>query len=231
MRVFAIADLHLPGGDAKPMDVFGPHWERHFEKISADWRARVSEEDYILLPGDISWALRLEDALPDLRAIGALPGRKILLRGNHDFWWSAIGRVRRSLPEGMFAVQNDCVDIGDYVVCGTRGWTLPSEATDADDERIYARELLRLEMTLRAAARIAGGREILCMTHFPPLTDACRDTGFTRLLEEYGVSHVFYGHLHGASLRQAFRGEKGGVVYHQVSCDGLGFRLLCLDEN
>lgn len=225
MQVYAIGDLHLPGGDLKPMDVFGPHWERHFEKIAADWRANVQADDLVLIPGDISWAIRLEDAMEDLCAIGNLPGKKVLLRGNHDYWWSAIGRVRRSLPAGMHAVQNDCVDVGEYVVCGTRGWTLPLDAADSEDVRIYERELLRMEMTLKAAVRIADSRPILCMTHFPPLTDACRETGFTRLLEQYGAAHVFYGHLHGPSLKQAFRGEHNGVHYHQVSCDGLNFCL------
>lgn len=136
MRVFAIGDLHLPGGEDKPMNVFGDRWDEHFEKISADWKARVGEEDVVLIPGDISWAMQLEHAADDLQAIGSLPGIKILLRGNHDYWWSTITRVRELLPPKMYALQNDAIRIGDYVFCGSRGWT--GEET-TDDKKIYAR--------------------------------------------------------------------------------------------
>ena len=110
MAIFAISDLHLPARQ-KPMDIFGDHWANHFDRISQDWRERVSESDVVLLPGDLTWAMHLEEALEDIRRVGELPGRKLLLRGNHDYWWSAIGRVRRALPEGMFAIQNDCIQL------------------------------------------------------------------------------------------------------------------------
>lgn len=231
MAVFAISDLHLPGGDTKPMDVFGEHWKDHFEKISADWNDRVTARDIVLLPGDLSWAMSLEDAKGDLQAVGALPGRKIILRGNHDFWWSGIGRVRDALPEGMYAIQNDCIALDDYVFCGTRGWTLPGEQTTQDDQRIYRRELLRMDMALSQAQRRAEGRPIIAMMHYPPLTDACRDTEWVALLKRYGVRDLVYGHLHGAALRSAFRGLYEAIRFHQVSCDGLGFKLYRLPEN
>jgi len=230
LAIYAIADLHLPGGDIKPMDVFGAHWAGHFEKISEDWRSRVKEEDIVLLPGDISWAMSLSDAKGDLEAIGALPGRKILLRGNHDYWWSGIGRVRDVLPQNMFAIQNDCILMDDTIFCGTRGWLLPGEQTSAEDLKIYQRELLRLNMTLTQARRKSQEAPIVCMMHFPPLTDACRNTGFVDLLEQHGVSDVVYGHLHGAGLKTAFRGEHRGMRFHLCSCDGLNFRLLQLEE-
>ena len=229
MAFFAISDLHLPGGDVKPMDVFGEHWKNHFEKIAADWRDSVAEGDVVLLPGDFSWAMALKDAVPDLEAVGALPGKKVLLRGNHDYWWSAIGRVRDVLPEGMYAVQNDCVALNGRVICGTRGWNLPTEQSTPDDVKVYKRELLRLDMTLKDARRKAGDAPLLCMMHYPPLTDTQRDTEFTALLEQYGVGDLVYGHLHGASLKGAFRGEHNGIMYHQVSCDGLGFRMYRID--
>ena len=230
MAFYAISDLHLPGGDVKPMDVFGEHWTNHFEKISADWRDQVTAEDVVLLPGDFSWAMALKDAVPDLMAVGALPGKKVLLRGNHDYWWSAIGRVRDALPEGMYAVQNDCVELCGRVICGTRGWNLPGEQSTADDIKVYKRELLRLEMTLKEARRRAGDALLLCMMHYPPLTDTQRDTEFTALLEQYGAGDLVYGHLHGIALKGAFRGEHNGIRYHQVSCDGLGFRMYRLPE-
>ena len=207
------------------MDVFGPQWSGHFERIRADWLERVSPEDVVLLPGDLSWAMTLQNALDDIRAVGALPGCKVILRGNHDYWWGAIGRVRDALPEGMYALQNDSVSLQGCLIAGSRLWTLPGEGCSADDEKIYRREVMRLEMSLRDARRKDGSSPIVCMTHYPPLTDDKRDTECARLFEQYGVSDVVYGHLHGVSLKGAFRGEWRGVKYHQVSCDGLDFKL------
>ncbi|MGN0773934.1 MAG: metallophosphoesterase [Candidatus Ventricola sp.] len=229
MRIFAIGDLHLPGGDKKPMDVFGPHWENHFERISTDWRARVSDQDVVLIPGDISWAMQLDKALEDLRRIGTLPGRKLILRGNHDYWWSSLTQLRSNLPEGMHAVQNDAYDAGDVVFCGTRGWTLPQAggAAISQDEKIYRREVMRLEMSLQAAKRMANGRPVFAMMHYPPLLPeyARSGTDFARLLTQYGVSRCVYGHLHGASVQRGFNGLYDGVQYDLVSCDALRFAL------
>nr|AIF26031.1 putative metallophosphoesterase [uncultured bacterium Ad_125_D08] len=222
MAVYAIADLHLPA-QQKPMDVFGEHWKDHFQRITRDWLERVAPGDVVLLPGDLSWAMRLEDALDDLAAIGALPGTKIMLRGNHDYWWSSIGRVRRALPEGMFALQNDSLLLDGRLYAGSRGWTLPGPGFDEDDRRIYIRERLRLEMSLKHARRLDASAPITAMMHYPPLTD--EEPGFSDLLEAYGVEDCVYGHLHGPAIYGAVRGERRGVRYHQVSCDGLGFRL------
>lgn len=227
MRLFAIGDLHLPGGQEKPMDVFGDHWEGHFGRIAQDWRARVTADDVVLIPGDTSWAMQLSDAVPDLAAIGELPGRKILIKGNHDYWWGGIGQVRRALPEGMMAIQHDAADLGDVVVTGTRGWTFPTEEAPlpAEDERIFSRELIRLELALDAAQKAAQGRPILLMLHYPPLYQTERDTAFTRLISKYPVHTVVYGHLHGAGIKAGFTGEWNGVRYMLTSCDALGFTL------
>ena len=195
MRLFAIGDLHMPGGDDKPMDVFGPQWDRHFLRISEAWRATVGEEDTVLVPGDISWAMQLENALPDLREIAALPGRKILCKGNHEYWWSSITRVRAALPEGMTALQFDAVDAGPCVICGTRGWTYPTEKNPLppEDMKIFRRDQ--------------------------------PDTPFTRILEAHRqVRTVVYGHLHGDAFAGGFSGESRGIRYYPVSCDGIGFR-------
>jgi len=146
MRLFAIGDLHLPGGDDKPMDVFGGQWEDHFLRISQDWRGRVGETDVVLIPGDISWAMQLRDAVADLTAIGALPGRKVLVKGNHDYWWNGVTQVRSALPEGMSVLQHSAIDLEEAVVCGTRGWTIPTKDAPLPPEewKIYQRELLRL---------------------------------------------------------------------------------------
>ncbi len=229
MAVFAIGDLHLPGGDDKPMNVFGPHWEGHFDRIRADWSARVGEKDLVLIPGDISWAMQVEQAMPDLLAIAALPGRKVLLRGNHDYWWCGIGRLRDMLPEGMYAVQNDALLLDDVAVCGTRGWTLPSPGGSPEDEKIYSRELIRMEMSLERAAQMKRKR-LIVMCHYPPLGEGGAETPLSRLLERYRPDDVVYGHLHGASLRGAVTGLIHGIRYHCVSCDGLDFRVYALPE-
>ena len=223
MEIYAIGDLHLPGGDDKPMNVFGAHWEGHFSRIALDWRQRVREDDLVLIPGDISWAMQLQSAMPDLNAIGELPGRKVLLRGNHDYWWCGITRLRELLPQGMYAVQNDALLMDGVAVCGTRGWTLPT-AADSDDARIYARELMRMEMSLERAARLHARRTVV-MTHYPPLGEGGAPTPVSELIARYPVSDVVYGHLHGASLRGAVNGVYDGIRYHCVSYDGLQFRL------
>lgn len=237
MRIFAIGDLHLPGGDKKPMDIFGPHWENHFERISESWREKVSPEDIVLIPGDISWAMQLEAALEDLRRIAQLPGRVLILRGNHDYWWSSLTQLRCSLPQNMHAVQNDAYDAGDVVFCGTRGWILPQGAVvqeenprgpaASQDEKLYRREAMRLEMSLKTAKRIAGDRPIVAMMHYPPLLPeyARGGTAFTRLLTQYGVSRCVYGHLHGPSVQRGYNGLYEGVQYDLVSCDALHFEV------
>lgn len=227
MRVFAIGDLHLPGGDMKPMDVFGSHWENHFERISESWRALVREDDVVLIPGDISWAMQLADALHDLERIAQLPGRILILRGNHDYWWSSLTQLRCSLPQGMHAVQNDAYDAGDMVFCGTRGWTIPGQGAAAQDEKIFRREVLRLEMSLKAARQAADGRPIVAMMHYPPLLPEHKASGtaFTKLLSAYGVRRCVYGHLHGQSIQRGINGVYDGVRYDLVSCDALGFAV------
>lgn len=225
MAIYAIADLHLPGGGIKPMDIFGAHWAEHFERICEDWRNRVSPEDVVLLPGDISWAMNLSDARQDLEDVGALPGKKVILKGNHDYWWSSVSRVRDALPADMYAIQNDCLRMDDVLICGTRGWLLPGEQTTQNDLRVYQRELIRLNMTLSQARRQSENLPIICMMHYPPLTESNRDTGFVELLERYRVEYVVYGHLHGAGIRSAFCGEYRGMRFQLVSCDGIDFKL------
>ena len=227
MGLYAIGDLHLPGGQEKPMDIFGDHWEDHFTRISQDWRARVKDEDTVLIPGDISWAMQLAAARADLEAIGALPGRKVILRGNHDYWWSGITQVREALPPGMFALQNDALALEECVICGSRGWVFPTPEAplSAEDDKIYRRELLRLEMSLNAGQKLRGNQPLVLMLHYPPLSLQVMDTGFTELAQRYGVSLGVYGHLHGPGLRGGFQGEHQGVRYRLTSCDALGFRL------
>lgn len=225
MRLFAIGDLHLSGGDDKPMDVFGPQWDRHFFRISENWRKKIGPEDLTLIPGDISWAMHLEEARGDLEAIAALPGRIILCKGNHDYWWNSISRVRSILPPGMQALQFSAADVGPFVVCGTRGWLFPTEEQPLDEtnRKIFDRETQRLRMALEQARDLAGGRPIVTMMHYPPLLAGEKETGFTKLLEEFGVRTVVYGHLHGQGIQSGFTGDWHGIQYHLVSCDSIGF--------
>lgn len=205
------------------MDVFGEHWQNHFDKVRRDWLGKVAPDDAVLLPGDISWAMTLAAAMPDLFAINALPGKKILLRGNHDYWWHSLSQLRAALPQSMFAIQNDAVLLENAVVAGTRGWT--HDSADPQDEKVFQREVLRLELSLKHARNLSPNRRLIVMMHYPPIAEQSHDTPFTRLISAYDASDVVYGHLHGTSLRTAFHGSLGGVRYHQVSCDRLNFEL------
>lgn len=207
------------------MDVFGDQWTGHASRIEEDWISRVRGRDIVLLPGDLSWAMRFEDAIPHIEYIGRLPGRKIIIKGNHDFWWSSLSRLRDHLPQGMYAIQNDCLFLDGILFSGSRGWSLPAEQTEASDKKIFARELIRLEMSLSSARKLSSDAPLICMTHFPPLTPQLLDTDVTALLEKYNVNFLIYGHLHGASLKNAFNGTHNGVSYRCASCDGLDFKL------
>ena len=221
MQIYAIADLHLSLTAEKPMDVFGEAWRGHTEKLERNWRETVSSEDLVLIPGDISWAMQLQAALPDLSFIGDLPGKKILLKGNHDYWWSAIGRVRATLPAGMRALQNDSIVEAGIGICGSRGWLCPGSSNfSQDDEKIYLRELDRLTLSLQSLPQVETK---IAMLHFPPFSDKDRASGFTERLEAAGVKIAVYGHLHGEANRYAFEGEKNGVYYHCVAADKLDF--------
>ena len=226
MRLFAIGDLHLSGADEKkPMDVFGPQWDRHFLRIRENWRSVVREEDAVLIPGDISWAMQLKDAIPDLQAIAALPGRKILIKGNHDYWWNSLAQVRAAAPESLTMLQFDAVDLGPWVVCGTRGWMIPTAASPLgpEDEKIYRRETGRLNLALDRAEALAKGKPVVVMLHYPPLLQGERCSAFTQILEKRGVHTAVYGHLHGEGTEAGFHGSWNGVNYHLVSCDSIHF--------
>ena len=226
MRVFAIGDLHLPGGQSKPMEVFGAHWENHFDKIRRDWCERVGEEDVVLVPGDICWAMQMQQALPDLEEVCALPGKKIFLRGNHDYWWSSVSRLRAVLPEGCYALQNDALVLSGVCFAGTRGWTVlaPGQG-NPQDQKIFRREVMRLELSLKEARRIAPELPLVVLMHFPPFSEKREPSPFTDLIAQYGVNAVVYGHLHAEGLHAGYDGEWDGVAYHLVSCDYLDFTL------
>ncbi|GMA60713.1 metallophosphoesterase [Alicyclobacillus fastidiosus] len=166
MALYAIGDLHLANTVDKPMDVFGEAWKDHADKIREHWTSIVSPQDTVLIPGDISWAMTLDEVVPDIQWIHSLPGAKVMIRGNHDYWWTGIGKVRSLLPQQMYAIQNDSLSVGDVTVAGTRGWVLPSHPSFQDeDEHILQREVHRLKLSLDHAAK--SGQPIICMLHYP----------------------------------------------------------------
>lgn len=225
MRVYAIADLHLATVTPKPMTVFGSQWAGHPQAIFDHWRDTVRQDDLVLLPGDLSWAMRLPDALPDLNLIAALPGTKVLLRGNHDYWWPTPSRLRAALPPGMLAVQNDAVRVGTVVVCGSRGWLTPGyDPLNTDDERLLNREGERLALSVRAAQALRQpGDHLLLMLHYPPATAPYAPNPLTRVIEAARPELVVYGHLHGVPVEKSMR-HVAGIPAHLVAADVLRFR-------
>ena len=222
MSLYAIGDLHLSLGGSKPMDIFGGRWENYVEKIKEGF-STLKEDDVTVLCGDLSWAMGIEAAREDFRFIGALPGKKIILKGNHDYWWTTAARAYRFFAgngiEGLSILHNNCLVYADIALCGTRGWFYEEENGDGHDKKIMARELGRLEASLKAA----GEREKFVFLHYPPKYRAYECQGILELFERYGVRRCYYGHLHGAACAGAFEGTHRGVSYRLVSADHVYF--------
>ena len=205
------------------MGIFGPHWAGHPELFFERWREVVTDEDLVLVPGDISWAMRLDEALEDLRDIAALPGEKVLLRGNHDYWWPSISKLRSTLPEGMYALQNDALKFGPVVVAGTRGWVTPGSSDfDEQNDKIYRRELERLKLSLKLAEGL-GGEKLIVMLHYPPTNLRLEPSGFTEILRDADPDVLVFGHLHGDDGRRVIQTLDDTAV-HFVAADALQFR-------
>ncbi len=227
MKIFSISDLHLSGLADKPMDVFGAGWEGHFEKIKADWQQRVSKDDIVLICGDVSWGSTLEEGLYDLNSLKSLNGKKVFIRGNHDYWWNGITKLRRAAPDDSFYfLQNDCVKFGNIIICGSRGWTCPGSADFTEnDMRLYKREAERFKLCFAQVDKVREeGDKLLVMVHYPPFSQKSPETDFTRLFEEHKADKVIFGHIHG-SIYFPFRTEKNGIEYILTSCDKVGFTL------
>lgn len=228
MKVFAISDLHLSINSNKPMNIFGPVWENYLEEIENSWSSLVTENDLVLISGDISWAMKLNDAKADLNYLSKFSGKKVIIKGNHDYWWSSISGVRSLLPENLYALQNDALRFGNYVVCGSRGWTVPeiTHKTE-DDEKIYKRELIRLELSLKSALELKqGGDTLIVMMHYPPFNSKLEENDFTKLFEQFGVDIVVYGHLHSYDKKQRLITYINNIKYYLTSCDLVGNKLI-----
>lgn len=236
-KLFALADLHLSWSTPeKKMDVFGPLWENYMTKIEKNWRSQVQKEDLVLLPGDLSWAMHLEDALVDLEWIDSLPGTKVMIKGNHDYWWSSRSKMTKRLPQSLHLVQNDAFTYRSLSIGGARLWDSPEfnfspyievrgemkeQTLSPKDEKIFSRELQRLELSLQALDPMADSR--IVMTHYPPIGPDLAPSRVSALLEQYNVHVCVFGHLHSVRLGSLPYGERNGVHYHLVSADYVDF--------
>ena len=231
MSIYVIGDLHLSFNTPKPMDIFGENWTGHEEKIKKDWLQKVKDEDLVVLPGDFSWETYLENTKKDFEYLNSLPGKKILLKGNHDYWWTTITSMRKFLKENNFEnidfLYNNSYEFENKILCGTRGWSITDEETN---EKLINRELIRLELSLQDGVNKYGtDKEIIVFMHYPPITKAKIITGqeakFVEMMRKYKVKRCFYGHLHGTSIADAVEGNIEGIELKLVSADGLDFEL------
>ena len=222
MALYTIGDLHLSLAKDKPMDVFGSEWKNHTEKLRENFAA-LQAEDLTVLCGDLSWGMGLEETLPDFLFVDALPGKKILLKGNHDFWWTTAAKTKRFFAEHgietIDVLNNNFFTYGDFALCGTRGWFYEEETGGEHDKKIMRREIIRLETSLKAA----GDREKLVFLHYPPLYQNYRCEEILALLKEHNVRLCCYGHIHGKGCRSAFTGWHDGTEYKLVSADAVNF--------
>ena len=234
MKVFAISDLHLSLNNPKPMDIFGPAWDNYVDKVFADWKEKVGEDDIVLLAGDFSWAMNLQDTKADFELLQNLPGKKVIIRGNHDYWWKSISAVRGFVPQGFYAIQNDAIKFGNIIICGTRGWQVPERNNEMtpENEKIFNREAIRLEMTLQAGEKLRTSDKdvLICMIHYPPINFKRDDSVYSQLLEKYKADHVVFGHLHGYK-KADLHFLKNNINYYLTSCDMVDNKLTLIAEN
>lgn len=233
MSIYVIGDLHLSFKEPKPMNIFGENWEKHEEKIKKDWISKVKKEDTVILAGDFSWAMKLEDALPDFQYINELPGKKIMLKGNHDYWWTTVTSMKKFLAENNIKnidfLYNNSYEIENKIICGTRGWSLSADDT-FEDNKIINREVNRLKLSIEdGILKYGSDKDIIAILHYPPIIQSNivknETTPFIQVLKDYNVKKCYYGHLHGISIKDAVNGNMNEIELHLVSCDGVDFKL------
>lgn len=233
MALYTIADLHLACSVEKPMDVFGGRWQGYMEKIEKNWRSRITENDTVVIGGDVSWAINFEQLRADFAYLDRLPGKKILLKGNHDLWWDTAKKMNAFVQENGFQnivfLHNNCYFYGDTAICGTRGWFYEEDFKKCHDEKIFRRELGRLETSLKLG-QAENPREVICFLHYPPIFASFRCEEIIALLRCYGVRRCVYGHLHSESLRWAVEGVQEGIEFILVSGDYINFMPLRLAD-
>jgi predicted phosphohydrolase len=233
MSIYTIGDLHLSFHENKPMGIFGENWEGHEEKIKKDWKEKVTENDLVVIPGDFSWSTYLKDTYEDFDYLNKLPGKKILLKGNHDYWWTTVTSMRKFLKENNFQtidfVYNTAYEFENYIIAGTRGW---GQNEEGEDRKLLKREVARLELSLEKALeqKEKQEKEILVFLHYPPIIHSNlinhEMSEFVKVLKKYDIKKCYYGHLHSSSIREAVEGNYYGIDFKLVSADGLDFKLL-----
>ena len=232
MAIYTIGDLHLSFHENKPMSIFGENWEGHEEKIKKDWTKKVQENDLVVIPGDFSWSTYLKDTVQDFDYLNKLPGKKLLLKGNHDYWWTTVTSMKNFLQENHFEnidfLYNNSYEYENYIICGTRGW---SSTEDGEDRKLLKREAIRLELSLQDGIKNYGKeKEILVFMHYPPINNSNliqnETNDFIRIMQKYDVKRCYYGHLHSNSIQEAVEGKNFGIDFKLVSADGVDFKLV-----
>lgn len=228
ISIFAISDLHLSTNTDKSMEVFGDKWSGYMQKISENWKRLVSEDDTVIIGGDVSWEMKLADSISDFEFINRLPGKKIISKGNHDYWWETASKLKAFIVGNNFSniefIYNNAYSVQGVAICGTRWWNDPSsEGFGADDLKIYNHEILRLETSLKAASEL-GCEKIIAVLHYPPFNTAGNvNEDIKKLFEEHRVNECVYGHLHGLGLKNAVEGQFHTTNYRLTSADFLDF--------
>lgn len=233
MSTYTIGDLHLSFHENKPMGIFGENWEGHEEKIRKDWLKKVKEDDLVVIPGDFSWSTYLKDMLEDFSYLNQLPGKKLLLKGNHDYWWTTVTSMRKFLKENDFNnidfLHNTAYESPNYIIAGTRGW---GQNEEGEDQKLLKREAARLELSLEVAQEIKKNqeKEIIVFLHYPPIISNNlinhEMSEFVKVMKKYEIKKCYYGHLHSTSIKEAVEGEHYGINFKLVSADALDFKLL-----
>ena len=231
MSIYTIGDLHLSFKENKPMSIFGDNWEGHEEKIKNDWIENVKEEDLVVIPGDFSWSTYLKDTDSDFNYLNSLPGKKLLLKGNHDYWWTTVTRMRDFLKQNEFEnidfIYNNAYEFENCIIAGTRGW---SQTEENEDKRLLKREAIRLELSIQNGINTYGdNKKIIIFMHYPPINNSNitknEANEFIRIMQKYKIKKCFYGHLHSNSIKEAVEGKHFGINFKLVSADGLDFKL------
>ncbi len=229
MAIYVIGDLHLSFSTNKPMEIFGEKWYKHYDKIKADWDEKVKSTDSVILAGDSSWAMNLDEFQADIDFIGSMAGNKYFLKGNHDYWWSTLSKMKKRFPDVNFIYNNSYV-IEDKVIVGTRGWDYyPNEDTTSKDNTIFFRECLRLENSIKSVSEEHSHLEKICILHYPPFTIGGKKTRLNEIIEENGIQKVYFGHVH-SNHELVTTGEVDGVTYTMISADYVDFKLHRIED-
>ena len=231
MSIYAIGDLHLSFGTEKPMNIFGDNWQNYEEKLENNWNKIINENDVVLIPGDFSWATYLEDTLQDFKYLNKLNGKKILLKGNHDYWWTTLKSMREFLNQNeIFNIDfifNTSIETDDAIIVGTRGWAFYDTE---NSEKMLNREKFRLELSIKDGIQKNNNKKIICMMHYPPILknmiNKNEKSEYIEIMKKYNVKECIYGHLHGNSHLEAVEGNVDGVNLKLVSSDYLQFKPL-----